>query len=206
MSGELEQIGEAMRKLSPQRREFVREYAMDFNATRAAIAAGYSEKTAYSQGSRLTKYQEVQEALSEYLADKGMSREEAVQRMAMLARSDFRHFTVVTEEGQIQLDLSTEEAQAMMFAVKEIKQHETVRKGEVVDRHFEIKLHDAKDALHKILQAHGVYETTLDIKSSDGSMSPVLLYPSEGIKARMRNPDDHIDAEEAEIEYIDEDE
>nr|MDT0250467.1 terminase small subunit [Endozoicomonas sp.] len=39
--------------MSAKHRRFVEEYLVDQNATRAAIAAGYSERTARSQGSRL---------------------------------------------------------------------------------------------------------------------------------------------------------
>ena len=39
---------------------FAREYAVDSNATQAAIRAGYSRHTAYAQGSRLLKNAEVQ--------------------------------------------------------------------------------------------------------------------------------------------------
>jgi phage terminase small subunit len=39
--------------LNPKQAAFVREYLKDFNATQAAIRAGYSQKTAKEQGSRL---------------------------------------------------------------------------------------------------------------------------------------------------------
>jgi len=39
--------------------EFAAEYAIDGNATQAAVRAGYSKQTAYSQGSRLLKDVEV---------------------------------------------------------------------------------------------------------------------------------------------------
>lgn len=39
---------------------FCEEYLVDFNATQAAIRAGYSKKTAYSQGQRLLKNVEIQ--------------------------------------------------------------------------------------------------------------------------------------------------
>lgn len=39
--------------MTPKQKLFVKEYLVDLNATRAAIAAGYSEKTAKQQGSRL---------------------------------------------------------------------------------------------------------------------------------------------------------
>lgn len=42
-----------MKKLTPKEELFVIEYPKDFNATQAAIRAGYSPKTAAQQGSRL---------------------------------------------------------------------------------------------------------------------------------------------------------
>ncbi|OAS19339.1 terminase small subunit [Paenibacillus oryzisoli] len=54
-----------MSDLRPQIMIFVTEYLKNGNnATQAAIAAGYSEKTAYSQGSRLLKSVEVQQYLN----------------------------------------------------------------------------------------------------------------------------------------------
>lgn len=53
-----------MSDLRPQIMIFVTEYLKSGNATQAAIAAGYSEKSAYSQGSRLLKNDEVQQYLN----------------------------------------------------------------------------------------------------------------------------------------------
>ena len=49
--------------MNDQQRAFVREYAKDCNATQAAIRAGYSPKSAYSQGQRLLKHAEVKAEL-----------------------------------------------------------------------------------------------------------------------------------------------
>ena len=51
--------------MTPKQGAFVREYLIDLNATQAAIRAGYSEATAYSQGQRLLKNVEVQRAVEE---------------------------------------------------------------------------------------------------------------------------------------------
>ncbi len=51
--------------LTPRQERFVEEYLVDSNATQAAIRAGYSKKTAYSQGHRLLKNVEVAEAIME---------------------------------------------------------------------------------------------------------------------------------------------
>ena len=44
---------------------FVNEYLIDYNATQAAIRAGYSERTAYSIGQRLLKNVEVENSIKE---------------------------------------------------------------------------------------------------------------------------------------------
>lgn len=54
-----------MSKENHRRALFVREYLVDFNATQAAIRAGYSKKTAGQQGGRLLSKVEIQTALSE---------------------------------------------------------------------------------------------------------------------------------------------
>lgn len=48
---------------APRRELFIAAYLRDPNATQAAIAAGYSKKTAYSSGQRLLKHVEVKAAL-----------------------------------------------------------------------------------------------------------------------------------------------
>lgn len=50
--------------ITPKQEAFVREYLKDLNATQAAIRAGYSEKTAQEQGSRLLSNVMVAEAVA----------------------------------------------------------------------------------------------------------------------------------------------
>lgn len=51
--------------MTPKQKLFVKEYLVDLNATRAAIAAGYSGKTAKQQGSRLLTNVDVAAKLAE---------------------------------------------------------------------------------------------------------------------------------------------
>ena len=50
-------------KLTPKQSAFVQEYLKDLNATQAAIRAGYSERTANEQGSRLLANVSVRDAI-----------------------------------------------------------------------------------------------------------------------------------------------
>ena len=54
-----------MANLTPKQQRFVEEYLIDLNATQAAIRAGYSEKTANEQGSRLLANVSISEAIAE---------------------------------------------------------------------------------------------------------------------------------------------
>lgn len=51
--------------MTPKQEAFVQEYLIDLNATQAAIRAGYSAKTAASQGERLLRNVEVMKAVTE---------------------------------------------------------------------------------------------------------------------------------------------
>ncbi|MFP4598038.1 MAG: terminase small subunit [Persicimonas sp.] len=155
--------------LSIQQRRFVEEYCVDFNASGAARRAGYSEKTAGQQGHRLLKNVEIMGAISKRLEHMGMSAAEATSRMTDMARADFRYFTSVSDDGRVRIDLTTPEAQAMMHVIKKVKQTERRfgEDGAIIEFKTEVELHDAKDALHKILQAHGAYTERVDV-TSDG--------------------------------------
>jgi phage terminase small subunit len=63
--------------VSPKAERFVTEYLIDLNATRAAIRAGYSAKTAGSQGERLLRNVEicaaVKKAQSKVAENNGMT-------------------------------------------------------------------------------------------------------------------------------------
>ena len=57
-------------KLTAKQQVFVMEYMNDFNATRAAQAAGYSQRTAYSIGQRLLKNVEISQAINSAMTER----------------------------------------------------------------------------------------------------------------------------------------
>jgi len=71
---------------------FCAEYVKDRNAKQAAIRAGYSERTAESQGSRLLRNAKVAQfvnyVLSEAVDDSVMAAREVLERYTRLARAD----------------------------------------------------------------------------------------------------------------------
>jgi phage terminase small subunit len=55
--------------LNAKQSQFISEYLIDLNATQAAIRAGYSPKTAYSQGERLLRNVEIKTAIDARLLE-----------------------------------------------------------------------------------------------------------------------------------------
>lgn len=86
----------AKKDLTPKQALFVDEYLRDMNATQAARRAGYSAKTAETQGPRLLGNVRVQQAISaarERLAKKfEITRERVMLEYARLAFADPRNF------------------------------------------------------------------------------------------------------------------
>ncbi len=70
--------------LSPKQRLFLKNYLNSWNATQSAIKAGYSKKTAYSQGQRLLKNVEIKNAIASQL----MTVEELGARLTEMARGE----------------------------------------------------------------------------------------------------------------------
>lgn len=75
-----------MSELTEKQIAFAKEYIIDHNATQAAKRAGYSEKTAYAQGSKLLKKAEIKEAVAENLKEQEGSLRQRFSTDAIIAR------------------------------------------------------------------------------------------------------------------------
>jgi phage terminase small subunit len=97
--------------LNERQLRFARAYTLEANATKAAIAAGYSKKTAYSQGQRLLKNVEVKGWIESKLAEQAEKYEVTLDRitreLALVAFANMQDYTTVVEAGKhLDLDLS----------------------------------------------------------------------------------------------------
>lgn len=98
--------------LTPQQQRFVDEYLIDLNATQAAIRAGYSEDTAYSQGGRLLKHVEAGKAIADAMAERSVrtrvTADRVLTELARIGFSDIRSVVAwranVTETDKVDED------------------------------------------------------------------------------------------------------
>lgn len=66
--------------MTPKQAAFVAEYLVDKNATQAAIRAGYSKKTAASQGERLLRNVEIRAAIDAAMQERTEQANELVSK------------------------------------------------------------------------------------------------------------------------------
>lgn len=94
--------GEMTRKQSM----FCREYLLDFNATQAAIRAGYSTRTAYSIGNENLRKPEIRKRIRELVAARNTRTLVAADRvLGKLAEIAFGQYTVANRDRLRALDM-----------------------------------------------------------------------------------------------------
>ena len=90
-----------MANLTPRQQRFCDEYLIDLNATQAAIRAGYSERTATEQGSRLLTKVNVKSYIDERLetikTNKIADAEEVMKYLTSVLRGEGYEEMVVVE-------------------------------------------------------------------------------------------------------------
>ena len=120
-------------KLTEKQKRFVAEYIKDYNATQAAIRAGYSEQTAYSQGNRLLKKVEIKKAikeLQEEIRKENIAEAIEVEEFLSLAmRGEIEEEVVVTE------NIGDYESRARIIK-KQLSAKERIRAAELLGKRY----------------------------------------------------------------------
>ena len=168
--------------LSPRQRVFVAEYLLDFNATQAAIRAGYSERTAKQQGQRLLTNAdlkaEVEQAIDERNARTRVSQDRVLKELARVAFSDMKSFAEWGPTG-VRLRNSDDLSADDSAAVTEVSESH----GEN-GRTLKFKLGHKDSALKLLAQHVGL----LDGGSEIGRLADTFLAGAEA-RRQMEVPD-----------------
>lgn len=149
-----------VRKLNARQQAFVREYLIDLNATQAAIRAGYSEKTAAEQASRLLRNVNVKAAIAKAKQERANKVELTAERVlleaARLALYDVRK--LMNDDGTAKdiSELDDDTAAAIIgISVTQVKDITT----------FKYSLADKNSALERLFKHLGLYELDNSQKS-----------------------------------------
>ena len=149
-----------MKDLTAKQRRFVEEYAVDSNATQAAIRAGYSPRTARAIGhENLTKpdvAQAVEESRLELAEKAGLSAERIMEEFKRLGFSDLRDSLSWSGNKMVlrdSSDLTPDAARAIQQVTETVTENEDG--GRTVRR--TIKLHDKVGPLRDLAKILGMY-------------------------------------------------
>jgi phage terminase small subunit len=159
-----------MGELTPKQKIFVLEYMKDFNATRAAKAAGYSAKTARQIGQKNLTKLAVQEAL---LREKdGLSQRTERLRMEIddirneyrnIALLDMADYIRVAEGGEIQVIPFDQLPEGAAKYIKKLKERRVIKESKdgetiMVYDNIEFELHDKMKALENLGRSEGMFK------------------------------------------------
>lgn len=164
-----------MAKLNEKRQRFVDEYLIDLNGTQAAIRAGYSVKTANEQASRLLANVNIQQAISEQMAERskrtGINQDRVVLELAKIAFVKMPD--LVDSEGRIR-DNATDDDLACIESIKyKSSESET---GSSVER--EVKISPKLKALELLGKHLGMWNDKLDVTVTQ----PIVISGSEDLE------------------------
>lgn len=137
-----------MPKLTDRQKEFVRQYLVDLNATKAAIRAGYSAKTASRIGPQLLGKPCVREAIEKAQAKRAqrveVTADRVVAELAKIAFSDPRDLMEWGPDGVVlrpSAELSGDQAASVAEVAENnaglrLKKHDKVKALELLGRHI----------------------------------------------------------------------
>ena len=150
-----------MAKLTEKQRRFVDEYLIDLNATQAAIRAGYSVKTAKDIGCQNLAKLNIQQAISEKMAERskrtGVNQDRIVMELAKIAFVNAAD-VIDSDDATIKAGATADDTAAIQSVkVKVIP----TKEGEGVER--EIRLNDKLKALELLGKHLGMWNDKLDV-------------------------------------------
>lgn len=139
--------------LSDKHRAFVAHYVVDFNATQAAIRAGYAPHSARVQGSRVLRRPDVAAAVKAAIDERRrrtlITADQVLQEYARIAFADLRRVSRWGPKG-VEIRDASELSDDAAAAIAEISGG--------TGRATRIKLHDKRRALDSIARHLGLFE------------------------------------------------
>lgn len=150
-----------LNNFTDKQRLFIQFYVETLNRTKAATLAGYSPKTAYQIGSALLKKVEIHQEVDALLAEKVMSANEVLIRLAGHARGDMADFANI-ETGA---DVRDHEQSHL---IKKYKKKRRYFKDDEYEDTIELELYDAQAALVHLGKFHKLFTDKTELTGADG--------------------------------------
>lgn len=184
-----------VKELTPKQQLFIREYIVDLNATRAAIRAGYSEKTANEQGNRLLANVSIQKAIKNELEKKlnklDILSDKVINELKKIGFADINDFLSFNENGVV-LNNSDNVDGTMINEVTSVTTENTIKNGTNTRTQLKFKLHDKLKALEMLGRYLNLWKTDKEEDSVEKTINNIktivvqIVKTPEQIEAEKR--------------------
>lgn len=172
--------------LNDMQERFCNEYLVDLNATQAAKRAGYKDSSAYSQGQRLLKHDEVQAKIQELKAKRQerveITQDMVLRELAIIAFSNAADYAAVIEKRAIidGVPMENPDGSPMMYRTVEpvltAELTEDQKKALAVIKRgrdgFEVRPYDKTRALELLGKHLGMFTDKMELNAE---LSPVVI-------------------------------
>lgn len=147
--------------MNAKQQAFVAEYLKDFNATQAAIRAGYSVHTAYAIGHENLRKPEIEAEIQRHLAERCMSADEVLIRLGEMARATIDDFADIHEgvNHGVYINFNKAKERGKLHLIKKIKYTD--------EGMPEIELYDSQAALVHLGKHHKLFTDKVEHDLSD---------------------------------------
>ena len=148
-----------MAGLTNKQRAFVDEYLQCWNATEAALRAGYSERSAYSIGHENLKKPEIAKEIQRRIDERAMTADEVLIRLAEQARGGVEEFVEI-KAGMPFFNWERLVQSGKLHLVKKLKYNSNGQP--------EVEFYDAQAALVQLGRHHGLFTDRQEISGPGG--------------------------------------
>lgn len=170
--------------LTPKQTLFVKEYIVDFNASRAALAAKYSQKTAYRTGSENLQKPQIQAAIQKEIQNRALrverTADEVVDLLWKMNEYSLEDYFDISVEGEItakRFDQLKSGAAKLINGIKFKKQALKKGSGEqefLSISDIEYKMPNKDKMIELLMRHYGLFEKDNEQGLSEAMLAGIL--------------------------------
>jgi phage terminase small subunit len=184
-----------MATLNAKQKLFIKAYLVCKNATKAAIAAGYSEKTAGQCGHEYLRKPEIARHIRMGLAEQeqdlekkaailGVTKAKLIEELKITAFADMNDYAKVTDQGSVVFTPGSQLRPGRAKAIRKLSESVSKEGGSTA-----LELHSKDRAQELLCKIMGWTKNDLNL-NLNGNVQVILTMPANGSEAKKEGDDE----------------
>jgi phage terminase small subunit len=193
--------------LTSKQRRFIDAYFKTWNATQAALDAGYAKKSAHTIGWENLQKPAIQEEIKARLDKSAMSADEVLKELAEIAQADLSYVIDINDSGYFSINLSKAKKMGKLGMIKsitptangiKIELHDKMRALELLGKHHQLFTDRIDVTAHGegLLDSNGINLALLTLAEAIGEIVPGEASETEGDVGSAEPPPVESDTDE----------